>query len=49
MSAANAHEESETLKILKLGPLGPYANNAFILVDKASNRSAIIDAVPESH
>lgn len=48
MSPATAHEESETLTIIKLGPLGPYANNAFVLVDKASNRSAIIDAVPES-
>ncbi len=39
--------ESDDLRILKLGPLGPYANNAWILIDKATNKSAIIDAVPE--
>ena len=43
----DADWESDTLRIIKLGPLGPYANNAFVLVDKASNRSALIDAVPE--
>ena len=43
----NAHFESETLRVLKRGPLGPYANNGFVLVDKATNQSAIIDAVAE--
>jgi len=41
------HAESDALRILKLGPLGPWSNNAFILIDKATNQSAIIDAVPE--
>ncbi len=39
--------ESDDLRVLKLTALGPYSNNAFILVDKASNQSAIIDAVPQ--
>ena len=39
--------ESDALRIFKLGPLGPYANNAWILVDKATSQSALIDAVPE--
>lgn len=43
----DAHFESDALKVFKLGSLGPYANNGFVLVDKASNESAIIDAVPE--
>ena len=43
----DTHAESDTLRIRKLGPLGPWSNNAFILIDKATNQSAIIDAVPE--
>ena len=43
----DAHWESNTLRIIKLGPLGKYSNNAFVLVDKASNRSALIDAIAE--
>ncbi|MEE9277726.1 MAG: MBL fold metallo-hydrolase [Dehalococcoidia bacterium] len=43
----DVHQESDSLRVLKLGPLGPYSNNAFILVDKATNQSAIVDAVPE--
>ena len=43
----DTHLESETLRVLKRGPLGPYANNGFVLVDKASSQSAIIDAVAE--
>lgn len=39
--------ETDDLRIVKLGPLGPYANNAWVLIDQATNRSAIIDAVPE--
>jgi glyoxylase-like metal-dependent hydrolase (beta-lactamase superfamily II) len=39
--------ETASLRVLKLGPLGPYANNAFILIDKTTNASALIDAVPE--
>ena len=39
--------ESDALRIFKLGPLGPYANNAWILVDTATSQSALIDAVPE--
>ena len=43
----DAHFENEHLRILKLGPYGPFSNNAFVLIDKATNESAIIDAVPE--
>lgn len=43
----DAHIETADLRILKLGPLGPYTNNGFILIDKATNTSAIIDAIPE--
>ena len=43
----DTHAESDTLRILKLGPLGPWSNNAFVLIDRATNQSAIIDAVPE--
>ena len=47
MATPPTHAESVSLIIRKLGPFGPISNNAFILVDKASNQSAIIDAVPE--
>ncbi len=47
MSQPAGTYESDDLKIIKLGPLGPYANNAWILVDKATNKSAVVDAVPE--
>ena len=43
----DAHLESDTLRVLKKGPLGPYANNGIVLVDKATNQSVIIDAADE--
>ena len=43
----DVHQESERLRVFKLGPLGPIANNGYVVVDKASNESAIVDAVPE--
>ena len=42
-----AHAESDTLIVRKLGPFGPISNNAFILIDRATNQSAILDAVAE--
>lgn len=47
MAIPPAHAESDTLLIRKLGPFGPISNNAFILVDKATKKSALIDAVAE--
>ena len=47
MTTPSIHAESDILRVIKLGPLGPYSNNAFILIDIATNRSAIVDAVPE--
>jgi glyoxylase-like metal-dependent hydrolase (beta-lactamase superfamily II) len=47
MAVPTPHRESDGLIIRKLGPFGPVSNNAFILVDNASNESAIIDAVAE--
>ena len=47
MAIPSAHAQSDTLIVRKLGPFGPISNNAFILIDKATNQSAIIDAVPE--
>ena len=41
------HAQTDAIEVRKLGPLGPYANNAFILVDRATQQSTIIDAVPE--
>ncbi len=35
------------LRLIRVGPLGPFANNAYILVDEASGRSVIIDAPME--
>ena len=39
------HQESEQLRVYKLGPFGSSSNNAFFLVDKATGDAAIIDAV----
>lgn len=47
MAVPPNHAESDSLIIRKLGPFGPISNNAFILIDKATKQSAIIDAVPE--
>ncbi len=43
-AAIDAHFETDRLRVLKRGPLGPYANNGFVLVDRATNQSALIDA-----
>ena len=32
------------LEVIKLGPLGPFNNNAYVLVDPASKESIIVDA-----
>ena len=47
MAAPAPLYESDGLRVVKLSALGPYSNNAFILIDKATSQSAIIDAVPE--
>jgi len=30
--------------VIKVGPLGPYANNAYVIVDRATKRSIVVDA-----
>ncbi len=37
-----------SIEVTKVGPLGPYANNAYILVDTATMRSIFVDAPFES-
>ena len=39
------HQESEQLRIYKMGPYGSSVNNAFFLVDKATGEAALIDAI----
>jgi glyoxylase-like metal-dependent hydrolase (beta-lactamase superfamily II) len=34
--------------VIKVGPLGPYANNAYIIVDRGSGESIFVDATMES-
>ena len=34
----------DSLRIIKEGPLGPWANNSYVIVDLASNESLLIDA-----
>jgi glyoxylase-like metal-dependent hydrolase (beta-lactamase superfamily II) len=34
--------------IIKLGPLGPYANNAYVIVDRATKQSIVVDAPYDS-
>ena len=34
--------------VIKVGPLGPYANNAYIIVDHATKKSIVVDAPFES-
>ncbi len=36
------------VEIIKVGPLGPYDNNAYIIVDRASGQSIFVDAPIES-
>jgi hydroxyacylglutathione hydrolase len=33
-----------TANVIKLGPLGPYDNNAYVIVDAATKRSIVVDA-----
>ena len=49
MAATTPRREftADGLRILGLGPLGPYANNAYAVIDTATGACAIIDAVPE--
>ena len=35
------------LQVIKVGPLGPFNNNAYLVVDPATNESIIVDAPPE--
>ena len=35
-------------EVIKIGPLGPYANNAYIIVDTATKKSIFVDAPSES-
>jgi hydroxyacylglutathione hydrolase len=36
------------LKVVKVGPLGPFSNNAYLIGDSAGEESVIVDAPPES-
>jgi len=33
-----------TAEVIKVGPLGPYANNAYVIVDAGTKRSVVVDA-----
>ncbi len=35
-------------EVIKVGPLGPYANNAYLIVDSGTKRSVLVDAPFES-
>ena len=35
-------------EVIKVGPLGPYANNAYLIVDTGTKRSVLVDAPFES-
>jgi glyoxylase-like metal-dependent hydrolase (beta-lactamase superfamily II) len=35
------------LQVVKVGPLGPFDNNAYLLVDRTTKESIIVDAPPE--
>lgn len=37
-----------TADVVKIGPLGPYANNAYVISDRASKKSLFVDAPLES-
>lgn len=36
-----------SLQVVKVGPLGPFDNNAYLIVDPVSKESLIVDAPPE--
>ena len=38
---------SEELRVVRVGPLGPFDNNAYLIVDPAGRESMIVDAPPE--
>ncbi len=38
---------SKALQVVKVGPLGPFDNNAYLIVDPAGWESMIVDAPPE--
>ena len=40
------HEESR-LRLVKVGPLGPWANNAYLIIDRQAGEGAIVDAPAE--
>jgi len=35
-------------EVIKVGPLGPFANNAYVIIDRATKQSIIIDAPAQS-
>jgi hydroxyacylglutathione hydrolase len=37
---------ADDLQVVKVGPLGPYDNNAYLIIDPVSNESLIVDAPP---
>jgi hydroxyacylglutathione hydrolase len=39
---------SGVLRVLRVGPLGPFDNNAYLIVDPAGAQSIIVDAPPDS-
>lgn len=45
VASLDVHQESEQLRVYKMGPFGSASNNAFFLVDKATGDAAIIDAI----
>ena len=42
------HMSPEELQVVKVGPLGPFDNNAYLIVDPAGRESVIVDAPPGS-
>lgn len=41
-----AHDEA-SFRLIKVGPLGPYNNNAYVIVDAAADEAAIVDMPAE--
>ena len=40
--------EDGNLRLVKLGPLGPFANNAYVIADTASKEAVLVDMPAES-
>ncbi len=38
---------SEELEVVKVGPLGPFDNNAYLILDRAGREAIVVDAPPE--